>query len=644
MKFKNFRKDLCLKVLMACTVFSINSVYAGEVTEFTLDPMIVTATRTEKRDVDVPATTEIITQKRLENTGASTIEGAIKYATGIVYKAETIGSSGGEFLVRGKRRGTLVMVDGVPMNFRTGYYDLDAISIDDIERVEIVRGGGAVLYGSDTSGGVINIITKKERSNNISAAVGNYGLQKYQTSIQAGKLGVGASWNKKGEVERTSIATSKTGQYDPKGKYFRFYGGEKTIVSANYSFDDALRLAYDYNNYDYVRGYLYESNNNPYDKRFINREENKLTLNYQKDGWNATAYYHKGTSDTAYDYWIKKKFYPKSYHYGNEDSVKGIEITKDINIDESNNILVGVKAYNEKYEYYRHHSDTHPDKKPALSYDYDRNVYSIFAQMDHKFDDRHNLIVGARETWTGSSPDGTNYSEFTPQVQYTYKMTENTSAYASAGKSFTLPTLTDMYGKDIVVVNEAIRPEVGKHYELGLKHLSGDHSWKLALFKSDVKDFITGDEDKDGNQIAINEDTKNMGIELSCEMVQDEGLSYNWGMSYSNPKYRTPKEDAGIWKRNYGRWLLNGGVSYKESKLNVALNASMMADRVMQKYQIDVKPYLYTSLHASYRPEQNHEIYLNIDNLLNREDITSHVSSRYVSLGRNFEVGYKFNF
>ena len=264
--------------------------------------------------------------------------------------------------------------------------------------------------------------------------------------------------------------------------------------------------------------------------------------------------------------------------------------------------------------------------------------------MDHKFDDRHNLIVGARETWTGSSPDGTNYSEFTPQVQYTYKMTENTSAYASAGKSFTLPTLTDMYGKDIVVVNEAIRPEIGKHYELGLKHLSGDHSWKLALFKSDVKDFITGDEDKDGNQIAINEDTKNMGIELSCEMVQDEGLSYNLGMSYSNPKYRTPKEDAGIWKRNYGRWLLNGGVSYKESKLNIALNASMMADRVMQKYQIDVKPYLYTSLHASYRPEKNHEIYLNIDNLLNREDITSHVSSRYVSLGRNFEVGYKFNF
>ena len=93
------------------------------------------------------------------------------------------------------------MVDGVPMNFRSGYYDLDSLSIADVEKVEIVRGGGAVLYGSDTSGGVINIITKKKRTNSISAAVGDNRVQKYQTSLQAGKLGIGASWNKKGSVD-----------------------------------------------------------------------------------------------------------------------------------------------------------------------------------------------------------------------------------------------------------------------------------------------------------------------------------------------------------------------------------------------------------------------------------------------------------
>lgn len=63
-------------------------------------------------------------------------------------------------MIRGKRRGTMVLVDGIPLNVRTGYYDLDRINIADVERIEVVRGGGAVLYGSDATGGVINIITK----------------------------------------------------------------------------------------------------------------------------------------------------------------------------------------------------------------------------------------------------------------------------------------------------------------------------------------------------------------------------------------------------------------------------------------------------------------------------------------------------
>ena len=58
--------------------------------------------------------------------------------------------------------------EGLLLNFRSGYYDLDSLSIADVEKVEIVRGGGAVLYGSDTSGGDINIITKKKRTNSIS--------------------------------------------------------------------------------------------------------------------------------------------------------------------------------------------------------------------------------------------------------------------------------------------------------------------------------------------------------------------------------------------------------------------------------------------------------------------------------------------
>lgn len=412
---KSITKSLLLTTLLTSSVvWGGAPAFAEEsLNEYSIDEIVVTATRTEKRDVDVPATTEIITSKRLEETGATTLESAIKYTTGVVYKSEPIGEGSGEFLVRGKRRGTLVMVDGVPMNSRSGYYDLDSLSIADVEKVEIVRGGGAVLYGSDTSGGVINIITKKKRTNSISAAVGDNRVQKDQTSLQAGKLGISASWNKKGSVDQTSLATDSKGGYAPNGKYFKFYGGEKTIISTNYAFDEHWKMTFDYSNHDYSKGYMSEKTKLPTDRRFIEKEHNRFTLNYDNNGLKANIFYHKGSSDSRYHYWKGTKLYSNSYFYGNDDVIKGIEITKDIDLDSNNNLLVGAKAYNEKYNYYNFYDPSYKVATP-INYAYDRNIYSVFAQLEHKFDNRHDVIIGARETWTGSSPDGTNYSEFTP--------------------------------------------------------------------------------------------------------------------------------------------------------------------------------------------------------------------------------------
>ena len=72
------------------------------------------------------------------------------------------GTMTSEITIRGVERGTLILLDGVPLN-QDGKYNLEDIPSDIIDRIEIVRGGGSVLYGSEASGGVINIITKKKR-------------------------------------------------------------------------------------------------------------------------------------------------------------------------------------------------------------------------------------------------------------------------------------------------------------------------------------------------------------------------------------------------------------------------------------------------------------------------------------------------
>lgn len=623
---------------------------------YTLDPIVVTASRYETKDLDVPATTSVYNHKQLEATGATTVEGALRYATGVIYKAETIGSGGGEFLIRGKRRGTLVMVDGVPINVRTGYYDLDNISLNDVDRIEVIRGGGAVLYGSDATGGVINIITREKKARSANVSFGNFGQQKHSLSLQEGNFGVGVAYEKLGARSHVSLPSMSANKF--RSKYFNFEGGHKTIVSLTYKFDDALKVQADYARHDYERSYHYAYKPTPaiYDFREASNDEYKLRLHYAKDGWKANLFYHKAHGTTDYTYWdyaalnssVLLGILDRTYLYESTDKVFGFDVQKEFHAGRDT-YLVGLNAYRESYD----HSETNKPKwkangrfdkyLPPTHVDYARNVSSFFASWTHPFDDRHSTILSARETWTSGTPGGTEYSEFTPQIQYLYKMTDATSLYASVSKSFTLPTMTDMYGRGSTGANPGIRPEIGWHYETGVKHISGGHQWKLALFKSDVKDFIRLKE-VGGEDVAMNEDTRNLGIELTCDIAGKNGWSTNWGISYSNPEFYYAGEAAKGWQRSYGRLHLTGGVQYQKDKWSCALSGSYLYDRVLQNYQTPLRPLFITGLNLSYRPQADHEVYLNVDNLFNRADITSHVLSRYVALSTNFTLGYRVRF
>ncbi len=126
---------------------------------YTLDPVIVTAERTDTKELKTPAAVEIITDKQISETGAANMQEALKFSTGIITSSQgprglSQGTMTAKAVIRGVEKGTLVLVNGVPMN-QSGMYSLQDIASDSVEKVEIVRGGGAVLYGSEASGGVI---------------------------------------------------------------------------------------------------------------------------------------------------------------------------------------------------------------------------------------------------------------------------------------------------------------------------------------------------------------------------------------------------------------------------------------------------------------------------------------------------------
>lgn len=131
-------------------------------------------------------------------------------------------------VIRGVEKGTLVLVDGVPIN-QGGRYNLEDIPVESIDRVEVVRGGGAVLYGSEANGGVINIITKGKRANTVKAGFGNYGIQNYAASFQAGKLGFTAAYDHTGKIDNISAPTTSTKRGSPRGLYYNIKRGSMRI-------------------------------------------------------------------------------------------------------------------------------------------------------------------------------------------------------------------------------------------------------------------------------------------------------------------------------------------------------------------------------------------------------------------------------
>lgn len=125
-----------------------------------LNSVVVTGTRSPHLLKDVPVQTEVITKRDFYRTGAKTVGDALSNAIGTSVNEDVSGQGATIRGVEGDR--VLVLVDGERAVGRVkGTIDLGQFALNNVERIEVVKGTGSTLYGSDAMGGVINIITKK---------------------------------------------------------------------------------------------------------------------------------------------------------------------------------------------------------------------------------------------------------------------------------------------------------------------------------------------------------------------------------------------------------------------------------------------------------------------------------------------------
>ena len=189
------KRSIAAAALLLCTAFPAAQAGAEETT-IQLKEVIVTATKTEKAPEDVTQSVTVITGEDIRKTNATDVAAAIQNATGVHISGYGTPGSVESLKIRGAYSSQiLVLLNGIRMNSaRDGGFDLSLIpvSVDDIERIEIVRGPGSALYGSDAVGGVINIITKKPTENR-STFTGQVGSHGYD-DLFASNAGRHGSW------------------------------------------------------------------------------------------------------------------------------------------------------------------------------------------------------------------------------------------------------------------------------------------------------------------------------------------------------------------------------------------------------------------------------------------------------------------
>lgn len=542
---KNLSKSALVVALLTTTViWRGTTAYAEDPNQaFTLDPMIVTAQRTETRDLDTPATTNIITEQNIKEAGYKNVFDAIEHQVGLTSTGygdagQDFGFSSGRTVIRGYDRGTLVMVDGIPMNLKN-YNSLDGIPIDMVQQIEIIKGAAGTLYGSEAMGGVVNVITKRPGGKTqvkVKGTVGNY-YKDYGVTYAGEKLIVTASkeysnklthsnaypegsstdwWVGKGQKNRAGISAALT---DEIGFTFIYQDGNITRGSNN----DAKKV-----------GSVYKKYNYRYDDKRITTG---LTYNGKYNGIKALVGYNYRRTE-GYDFAAATPG-PVSSSADLSSYIGDVQKTWNLG---KNTLITGYSLRRENYE----NLVTKANKAHRTS-------NAIYLSYNNVFSDKFSATLGLR----GEIIDDPVKSEniLNPQFQTLYKINDTTSWYINIGKAFQMPTVDSYYGKKAAA--GTLKPEEGWTYETGIKKIYDNKSIKLAVFHMDFENKI-GWSDKDpgtGEQYAINKgDFRNTGIEAEFTHNVNDKWRYSLGIGYGNPEVKDPSTANPKWVQD---WAVN---------------------------------------------------------------------------------------
>lgn len=586
-------------VALGCMLFAAPVMAHEALNEYVLDPMMVTAARYEQRDIDIPAATEIYDQEKIEKLGANNVMEVVRNIPGFTLMASPTGNTYIGF--RGlSRRNVAILVNGIHLS-QDGNYDLESISTDIIERIEVVKGGSTVLYGSGASAGVINIITKKNASVN-KVLVGFGDKNKFKGAVNVANDKLQMSYSRQQSKDRGFV-------YKNRGASNYYTGDklEKDSLNLQYAISDNLSMQY------------------MYSKKVS--DCSKLINGVRKPGFHSDIKYNLGqiryeNNDLLASVYFRDRYWTYNTNYKQKGHNYGIDMQDKFQLGKTM-LTVGFNYENETTD----NEDTRDTVK--------RDSGAVFFMTETPVSDKTKILLGAREAYVEESG-----SKLCPQLQIMHSIGKDDNIYLNINRSMRAPEVNEQWGTGDYIMNPNLKAEHGWNYEIGWKKkLSDNELFKINAFHMTLNDRIYGQSIDADTAIYLNADKyKNTGVEVSYEKAASDKFSYNLGASYANPQQKKHDKE---WERVDFKLGLHAGIGYSVGKTNADIYANYMAER-----SHNVKPMLDLTLNVKQQITKNDALKFTVYNLLNRDDIRTGSTTGTGAMleERNWMLSYEHSF
>ncbi|NOQ27920.1 MAG: TonB-dependent receptor [Bacteroidales bacterium] len=532
-----------------------------EETNYDINAVVITGTRTERELKNVPILTNIVGRNQIESTGSASILDALSLSLpSINFHSGTMGASMQLAGLEGKY--TVFLIDGEKISGEiNGNIDYNRIKTANIERIEIVKGASGLLYGSNAIGGVVNIITKKPKQA-VEATIGSRYSNFNQIDADA-SVGI----NIKKFSSKTSFSYNKTDGYD-----LVPYSVDSSKRRTQEAFDSkTLNQKLEYKASEKLN---FEATGNYYERERFNSEGKGIHKKDYDYTYNLKSTYRINTKNTVSAAWHSDKYITKDVEeffddrefVDYENTSSNARVTGTFNILEKNTLNTGIEYVEDKL-----FSKRIEEKRKQIS------EIIFYTQDEYDVCSYFTAIAGIR-----ANINSVYGFHAVPQVSGMFKLS-SMKIRAGYSMGYRSPGLKELYmifsPVPIIEIrgNSDLMPETANYFTVSAEYSKSIFNASLSVYQNNIENMIKEVQDLTDTRIWVYENIKNVsvtGIDFNLRAKLNYGFSINGSYSYVDSENETSGSQMLQTSKHNGAIM----AQYKLTKKRYGLTVNLMSN------------------------------------------------------------------